>query len=68
MTEITYVNGRAVETQRLPNGIIKYKDRPQNSMEELYEAMKAEQRKIEMLESAVNDWRFAKKEWSEMYD
>lgn len=57
MKSITFINGRAVEIQKTAVGI-KYKDRPLYSMEERYEAWKAEQRKEKMLRESIASWGY----------
>lgn len=57
MNKTTIVNGRVVEIRKTAVGL-KYIDRPQTTMEQRYEARKAEQRKEKMLQEALRAWDY----------
>ena len=57
MTEITYINGRAVEVEYRSNGVIKYHDRPMSFTERKARNALAEQEKAEKLVSYLEDWK-----------
>lgn len=53
----TVINGRVVEVIQTERGV-KYIDRPLSTMEERYEAWKAEQRKEKMLRECIASWGY----------
>lgn len=57
MNKTRIVNGRVVEIRKTAVGL-KYIDRPQTTMEQRYEAWKAEQRKEKMLREALRAWDY----------
>lgn len=57
MNKTTIVNGRVVEIRKTAVGL-KYIDRPQTTMEQRYEAWKAEQRKEKMLRESIASWGY----------